>query len=146
MSCLLLGNPCRDLILTDVPLISVIDDDDWAREGIKELVLSLGYQVVAFASAEEFVDSHTIDRTSCIVTDLQMPGLSGVDLQELLRTGGYDTPIIVVTAYPDEKNRVRAIAGGAVGFLNKPFDERSLIECLGVALRSVKTSDGPRSE
>jgi FixJ family two-component response regulator len=101
-----------------------------ARDGMGALVESLGYKAVSFSSAEHFLASGAIAKTTCLITDLQMPGLSGLELQEALRSQGHRTPVILITAYPNESRRNRAIAGGAVGFLSKPFDDASLIECL----------------
>ena len=83
-----------------------------------------------------------IAETACLITDLQMPGLSGLELQQALRSQGYHTPVVLITAYPNEKHRTRALENGAVGFLTKPFDERLLIECLTTAieLRSLSQS------
>ena len=120
--------------MSEVPLISIVDDEALARDGIGALVESLGYKAVAFISAEHFLRSDVIAETTCLITDMQMPGLNGLELQEALRSQGYETPVIVITAYPDEKYRTRAFANGAVGFLSKPFDEKSLIECLTVAI------------
>lgn len=118
------------------PVISIIDDDAWAREGINNLVVSLGYQTLTFASAEEFLESGCIDRTACVITDLQMPGLSGLDLQQRLTSQGQRISVIVVTAFPDDKCRLRALEAGAHGFLVKPFDEQCLMQCLSVAAGS----------
>jgi FixJ family two-component response regulator len=85
-------------------------------------------------SAEHFLEDGMIAETTCLITDLQMPGLSGLELQQALRSQGYHTPVILITAYPNEKHRARALGNGAGGFLSKPFDERSLIECLTVAI------------
>lgn len=115
-------------------LISIVDDDALARDGIRELVESLGYNAVTFMSAENFLEFGMIAETTCLVTDLQMPGLSGLELQEALQSQGYQTPIILITAYPNERHRTRALENGAIGFLSKPFAERSLIECLTVAI------------
>ena len=115
-------------------IISIIDDDAWARQGINDLVVSMGYQTATFASAEEFLQSGYIETTKCVVTDVQMPGLNGLDLQDWLREQGYRISVILVTAYPDDKYRARALAAGAVGFLTKPFDDESLIQCLTLAV------------
>ena len=112
-----------------------MDDDLLARDGIRELVESLGYKAIAFSSAEHFLGSDVITETACLITDLQMPGLNGLELQEALRTQGHRTPIILITAYPNENHRNRALEGGAVGFLSKPFDEASLIKCLTTAIK-----------
>jgi FixJ family two-component response regulator len=109
-------------------LISIVDDDALARDGIGALVESLGYNVITFTSAEHFIQSNVIAETTCLITDLQMPGLSGLELQETLRSQGYHTI---------ENHRTRALANGAVGFLTKPFDDETLIECLtAIKLRS----------
>src|SRR6201987_1962097 len=115
-------------------LISIVDDDALARDGIRELVESLGYKARTFVSAEHFLESGVIAETACLITDLQMPGLNGLELQEALRSQGHRTPIILVTAYPSENHRNRALDGGAVGFLRKPFEEASLIKCLTAAM------------
>jgi FixJ family two-component response regulator len=120
--------------LTELVTISIVDDDSWARDGIRVLIESLGYQAFAFASPEEFLGSDLLDKTACLITDVQMPGLSGLDLQRELGSKGYRIPIIFITAYPDERRREHALSAGAVGFLTKPFDERSLIDCLTVAV------------
>ena len=115
-------------------MISIVDDDAAVRETTQALVRSLGYNAMTFASAEEFLQSERVHDTSCLITDVQMPGLSGVDLQSLLLARGHHTPIIFVTAFPEEKIRARALEAGAVGFLSKPFDEERLIDCLNQAL------------
>jgi len=120
--------------MSKAPLISIVDDDALARDGIRELVESLGYKATTFESAEDFLKSSLLAETACLITDLQMPGLSGVELQEALRSQGYHTPIILITAFPNEKHRTRAVDNGAVGFLSKPFDEASLIKCLTAAI------------
>jgi FixJ family two-component response regulator len=117
------------------PLISIVDDDALARDGICELVESLGYQGVTFSSAEHFLQSGTIAETTCLITDMHMPGLNGLELQETLRSQGHQTPVIVLTGYPNEAHRTRAVKNGAIGYLSKPFDEQTLIECLTVAIK-----------
>ena len=121
--------------MAEAPLITIVDDDPWAREGIKELILSLGYRASAFASAQQFIDSGCAEGAACLITDLHMPRINGLDLQHLLRTNGCRIPVIFITAYPDEKYRARAIREGAACFLSKPFTESSLIACLQQAVR-----------
>src|SRR6516165_2812037 len=120
----------------EVPLISIVDDDALARDGIRELVESLGYKAIAFASAQHFLASRVLAETTCLITDVQMPGLNGLELQEALQSLGQQTSVIVITAYPNEKHRTRALENGAVGYLSKPFDDESLIECLSAAIKS----------
>jgi FixJ family two-component response regulator len=115
-------------------VICIVDDDPWARSGLEDLVLSLGFPARTFESAEQFAQSDVIPDTKCVITDLHMPGLSGLDLQNRLRTDGHNIPVIFVTAYPNETHRARAFAQGAVGFLTKPYDERSLVDCLRRAI------------
>jgi len=110
-------------MFNDHPLISIVDDDALARDGIKELVESLGYETRTFISTEHFLESGAIAQTACLITDLQMPGLNGLELQAALRSEGCCIPIILITAFPNEKHRNRALEGGALGFLGKPFDE-----------------------
>ena len=114
-------------------MITIVDDDEFFRESTKALVRSLGYDARAIASAEEFLDSN-LDDTSCLILDVHMKGLSGVELQELLIAQGRRTPIIFVTAFPDERTRNHALDAGATGFLSKPFSDEQLTKCLDLAL------------
>jgi len=122
--------------MPEAPLISIVDDDVLTRDGLRELVESLGYRAITFKSAGHFLECGTIAETACLITDLQMPELNGLELQEALRSQGYQTPVILITGYPNEKHRTRALDNGAVGFLSKPFTEESLIECLSTAIKS----------
>ena len=126
--------------MSQAQMVSIVDDDPLAREGIRELVESLGYRARAFFSAQDFLQSGALAKTGCLITDLQMSGLNGLDLQERLQAQGYRTPVIVITAYPNEKHRSRAMSAGAIGFLSKPFAEQSLIECLAVAMNRAAAS------
>jgi FixJ family two-component response regulator len=121
--------------MSHAQMVSIVDDDPHAREGIKELVESLGYNARAFVSAQDFLQSGAVAKTSCLITDLQMPGLNGLELQERLQAQGYQTPVILITAYPNENHRRRALSAGAIGFLSKPFEEQSLLECLTIAMK-----------
>jgi PAS domain S-box-containing protein len=127
--------------MSKAPLISIVDDDELARDGIRELVESLGYKTATFESAEDFLKSSMAAKTTCLITDVQMPGLGGLELQEALQSLGHRTSAIVITAYPNEKHRTRALKNGAVGYLSKPFDDESLIECLSAAIKS-RSSQG----
>ena len=119
-----------------VPVISIVDDDESLRQATSALVRSLGYAVATFASAEDFLESDRVDDTACLITDVQMPGLSGVELQSRLIADGRHMPIIGVTAYPVECIRTQMLEAGAVGFLSKPFNDGCLIDCLATALKS----------
>jgi FixJ family two-component response regulator len=122
--------------MRSAPLISVVEDDVAMRESTQGLLRSLGYQAAAFASAEEFLQSDSLGRTSCLIADVQMPGLSGIDLQRWLIDRGVQMPTIFITAFPEEGTRLRAVTAGAVGYLGKPFSEESLLKCLDKALGS----------
>lgn len=120
--------------MTRVPVISVIDDDASVRLATNNLVRSLGYIVHTFASAEEFLLSTELDDTSCIIADIQMPEMTGVELQSLLRSRGSCVPFIFVTAFPEDRIRAQVLHAGATCFLTKPFDGRTLIQYLDAAL------------
>jgi FixJ family two-component response regulator len=122
--------------MRNVALISIVDDDESIRESTRGLVRSLGYQAETFASAEEFLGSDRVSDTSCLITDVQMPGLNGIDLQRGLIDRGVEIPTIFITAFPEEGTRLRAMKAGAVGYLGKPFSEESLLKCLDIALGS----------
>src|SRR4249920_938193 len=100
-----------------IPIISIVDDDDAVRGAMKLLMRSLGYHASAFGSADEFLKSEQISDTSCLITDVQMPGLSGLDLQDRLIARGHRFPIIFITAYSDKNVRMRAMNAGAIAFL-----------------------------
>ena len=120
--------------LKKTPLISIVDDDNIVRRAIESLVMSLGSRACTFPSAEAFLQSPMLAETSCLISDVQMPGISGVQLQDRLANLGLSIPTIFITAYPDDSVRRRVLGSGAVGFLLKPFDAQSLIECLDDAL------------
>ena len=120
-----------------IPNISIVDDDDAVREAMKGLVRSLGYRAFTFASVEGFFESEQVSNTSCLITDLHMPGLCGVELQDRLIATGHRFPIIFITGYPDEDVRARAIKSGAIAFLSKPFNADHLIGYLDKALKAA---------
>jgi FixJ family two-component response regulator len=120
--------------LPRVPVISIIDDDASVRAAANRLVRSLGYIAHPFASAREFLESSQVDDTSCLIADVQMPGMSGLELQSLLRAQGRVLPIIFITAFPEDSVRKRALDAGAICFLTKPFDGPTLVKYLDEAL------------
>jgi FixJ family two-component response regulator len=124
--------------------ISVIDDDVAVRHSTTVLLRSLGYVATAFASVEEFLSSNH-EETSCVITDVRMPGMDGFDLQARLKAGGHRIPIIFITAFPEDRIRQRALANGAHGFLTKPYREQSLIDCLEAALLATAKPSGTAS-
>jgi FixJ family two-component response regulator len=120
----------------DIPVISIIDDDELVRDAVKSLVQSLGYAAADHASAEDYLRSNEHGTSSCLITDIQMPGMSGADLQTQLIAEGDFTPIIFMTAFDNEKIRTRVLEAGAVGYLKKPFDEKVLVRCLEKVLKT----------
>jgi FixJ family two-component response regulator len=121
-------------IVSTFSMISIIDDDASVRTSISSLLRSLGYSVQTFASAEEFLGSGPLNDMGCVIADVKMPGMSGVDLQALLLARGHRMLFIFITAFPEESVRQRALNAGAICFLSKPFDGPTLIRCLERAL------------
>ena len=119
------------------PLISIVDDDEPMREAVKGLMKSWGYRVEAAASAEEFLRSPHVHSTSCLIADVQMPGMTGFELHQRLSASGKPIPTILITAYPDDGVRERALAAGVIGYLSKPFDENDLLACIRSALTNA---------
>ncbi len=115
-------------------MISIIDDDVCAREATAGVIRSLGYALATYTSAEDFLGSGHVNDTSCLITDVHLPGLSGVELYQRLRADGFAVPTIFVTGHPDETTRTQALAAGAVAFLSKPFGKRAMHDCVKVAL------------
>jgi FixJ family two-component response regulator len=120
--------------LSTVSVISVIDDDVSVRVATNNLLSSHGYQVDTFASAEEFLQSARLNDSSCVIADVQMAAMSGLDLLIHMRAHGHAAPFIFITAFPEESIRVRALKAGAICFLAKPFAGPALISCLKAAL------------
>jgi len=119
-------------------LISIIEDDQPFRESMRKLMTALGYTVETFPSAADFLASPLLPETACLVTDVQMPGMTGVELHRHLINAGYAIPTILVTAYPNEAIRKRALKKGVVCYLSKPVDDEHLERCLRSALESGK--------
>jgi FixJ family two-component response regulator len=127
-----LGNgECR---LSKGPVISIVEDDAAVRAATENLVKSVGFGVYTFASAEEFLRSNRVAETACLISDVQMPNMSGVELQASLANRGFRIPTIFMTAFPDESVRRRAMDAGAVGFLHKPFNGKALIQFIQDAI------------
>jgi len=137
-----LGTRVRKAFLSTPSVISVIDDDASVRAATNNLLRSHGYTVHTFASAEEFLQSAHVNGTSCVIADVQMPVLSGLDLLTLMHAQGYRVPFIFITAFPDESVRDRALKAGAIGFLAKPFAAPTLIKCLDTALQRHRGEAG----
>lgn len=117
-------------------LVAIVDDDYSVRNALQGLLKAVGLPAQAFESAEEFMNSGQPSQTACLITDIRMPGMSGLDLQAKLNAESYRIPIIFITAHGDAKMRMQALRAGAVEFLAKPFDDEALLESVRVALES----------
>ena len=117
-------------------LIAIVDDDESAREGIVDLVTAMGYDARAFERAEDFLQSLQIAPVDCLITDVRMPGMNGLELLDRLLAAGKPIPAIVLTAFTQEADRVRALGAGAVCYMPKPVHESELMQCIGAALSS----------
>jgi FixJ family two-component response regulator len=117
-----------------IPMISIIDDDESVREAIESLLKSVGYRTEVFASAEEFWQGNHHQNTNCLILDLRMPGMSGLELQRQLVAVGVAIPVVFISAHGDEKACAQALEMGAVAFLRKPFSEESLLKAVQTAL------------
>ena len=115
-------------------LVGIVDDDESVRESLPDLLGEFGFRSKAFSSAEEFLSSDTVSQTKCLVLDIAMPGMTGFDLQKELKVRGHNIPIVFITAQKEEAVRKRALEGGAVGFLLKPFSDTALLKALNTAL------------
>jgi FixJ family two-component response regulator len=116
-------------------LISVVDDDESVRESLPDLIREFGFAAHAFSSAEDFLASYSVERTRCLILDIAMPGMTGLDLQQELRLRGQQIPIIFITAQKDDAVRTSALDRGAVAFLLKPFSDTALLDALNSAVQ-----------
>ena len=121
--------------------IAIVDDDELVRDATTSLVECLGYNAVGFSSAEQFLQSDDRRKVACLITDVQMPGLSGFDLQDRLIADGSATPVIVVGGSLEERDRSRALKAGAVACLRKPYSAKCLAKCLEMALKARESAD-----
>jgi FixJ family two-component response regulator len=127
--------------LSTVSVISVVDDDASVRAATSKFLRSHGYTVQAYSSAGHFLRSGRLSDTSCVIADLQMPDMSGLELLTMMRARGYGVPFIFITGFPDETTRARALQAGAICFLSKPFAGPTLINCLSVALEGHRREE-----
>jgi FixJ family two-component response regulator len=124
--------------LSNAPLIAIVEDDEFFRGSMRRLMRSLGYPVEAFPSAADFLVSRRLDETACLIADIQMPGMTGVELYARLIEAGHKIPTILVTAYPDEARRAQALRGQIVCYLLKPSDDNDLMDCVRKAVEGGK--------
>jgi FixJ family two-component response regulator len=120
--------------MSTVPLISIVDDDETVRASTMDLISSMGLSAKTFGCADEFLRSEALDRTACLIADMRMPGMSGLELYRRLVETSKAIPTIIVTAFPDDRDRVRARQSGVKCYLAKPFNDRELLECVRAAL------------
>ena len=116
------------------PLISIVDDDEGVRQALKSLIDSVGFRAEVFDSGEEFLTSPYLSQTDCLITDVRMPGMSGLELQERLSADGCSIPIVFISAHEDKEARARGLRAGAIDFLQKPFSEDSLLGAITICL------------
>jgi CheY-like chemotaxis protein len=124
-----------------VPLVSIVEDDRFFRESLRLLMTSLDYNVEAFSSGPDFLASPRLIETRCLIADVHMPAMTGVELYRHLIEAGYAIPTILVTAYPDDEVRASVLREGVVCYLRKPLDDKQLIRCLRAALNSGEPRD-----
>jgi FixJ family two-component response regulator len=117
-------------------LVAIVDDDDLVRSALQGLLKAVGLRARAFASAEEFLKSGQQHQTACLIADIRMPGMSGLELQANLNADDCKVPTIFITAHGDTKMRMQALRAGAVEFLTKPFDDEALLESIQAAIES----------
>lgn len=127
--------------MSTISVISVVDDDASVRAATSKFLRSHGYTVQAYSSAEDFLRSGRLNDTSCVIADVQMPGLSGLELLTIMRAQGHGVPFILITAFPNETIRIRALQAGAICFLPKPFAGPALINCVVVALEGLRREE-----
>ena len=117
-----------------LPLISIVDDDEGIRQALKSLIDSVGLRAEVFDSGEKFLNSPYLSQTDCLITDVRMPGMSGLELQDRLSAAGRSIPIVFISAHDDNEARARGLRAGAIDFLQKPFSEVSLLGAISVCL------------
>jgi RNA polymerase sigma factor (sigma-70 family) len=132
--------------MNDAPTIYIVDDDPDVRKGLIRLIKSVRMACLAFDSAQAFLEHPHGDGSGCVVLDVRMPGLSGLDLQERMRARGLDIPIIFITGHASVSVSVRAMKGGAVNFIEKPFDEETLLDAIREAVKKSRRENVRRSE
>ncbi len=121
--------------MSEVPVISIVDDDDALRNSLDDLIRSIGFRTQDFCSAEAFLSSNQARNTACLILDVRMPGMNGLELQRQIVAANWRIPIIFITAHVDDNARTRALEAGAVAFLYKPCREEALLDAIDIALK-----------
>jgi len=132
--------------MTDQPVISIVDDDPSVREGMLDLLTSMGFVAETFSRAEEFLNSDCLNRTVCLISDVQLPGMTGLELYNHLGCSGRIMPTILITAFPNDKDRTRALRDGVRSYLTKPHDDAELLACIRAAFEQRETDLGGEHE
>ena len=120
------------------PMISIIDDDLSARDATLDLIRAIGFAAQAFPCADDFLASDNLGKTSCLISDMRMPGMSGLELYNRLVAAGTPIPTILVTAFPNDRDQARALQAGVLCYLSKPFSETELLENIHLALKNPR--------
>ena len=126
--------------MPEKPVISIVDDDRSVREGTRDLLEAMGFIAKAFERADQFLQSDRRGDTSCLIADVRMPGMTGLELHDRLTRSGHPIPTILMTAFPNDRDRARAMKAGVVCYLTKPFSEGELLACIHSALGSSQSS------
>ena len=124
------------------PVICIVDDDEWVRKALSRLIESLGMRAETFASPAEFLDRAVEEQVACLLLDIQLPGMDGFELHDRSVEAGLDSPVIFITAHPDDRTRARARKAEAIAYLEKPFDDQTLLDAIETALERVVGSGG----
>lgn len=132
--------------MSDIPVISIVDDDESVREALESLMRSAGYIPKVFSSAGDFLSSEYVNDTGCLILDVQMPGMSGLELQNHLVASNSPVPIIFISAHCDEQARVLALEAGAIVFLKKPFSEDALLDAIKSSFATHAGGGGDRPD
>ena len=120
--------------MTELPVVSIVDDDQSVRDGIADLIRAIGFDAQVFERAEHFLQSSSLDCTACLITDVRMPGMTGLELVDRLVASRKPIPTVLITAFPMDVDRSRALRAGVIGYLTKPVDENELVSCIMSAL------------
>ncbi len=116
------------------PVIAIVDDDQSVRVSTMDLIEAMGFVPATFKRAQEFLNSHSFRNTSCLIADVQMPGMTGLELHDRLSRSGTPIPTILITAFPNDEDRARALQAGVVGYLTEPFSDSELLACIQSAI------------
>jgi FixJ family two-component response regulator len=127
------------------PVISIVDDDRSVRDGTADLLMAMGYIAEVFQRADEFLQSSSFERTSCLISDVRVPGMTGLELHNHLVRSGYNIPTILITAFPNERDRASAMSTGVTCYLTKPFRGDDLVACIQAAFEPRGASAPPRA-